>query len=335
MIKMSCKILLLWLVSLLTACGVQSSKYIYNEGMVYGTLYHFVYESPDGKDLHEEMKAKLKEYNRTFSTFDTASVISKINRNEPVKLNALFLECYRRAMEISAITGGAFDITTGPLVNAWGFGPEQRKEMTEERIDSLRKITGFRKIQLTGGKIQKEDPGMKLDMSAIAKGYTCDLLAAFLQKKGCKNYMVEIGGEVVARGKNEQGRVWTIGISKPEETAFFNNSDLQAKVHLPGHALATSGNYRNYYVKNGKKYAHTIDPSTGRPVEHNLLSATVLAENCMDADAFATAFMVLGTKKSIRLAEKMPDIKVYFIYSGADGTNQIYFSENFKKHLVK
>jgi len=172
-------------------------------------------------------------------------------------------------------------------------------------------------------------------MSAIAKGYTCDLLAAFLKKKGCENYMVEIGGEVMAQGKNEKGRVWTIGISKPDETAFFNNSDLQAKVHLSGHALATSGNYRNYYVKEGKKYAHTIAPSTGRPVQHSLLSATVLAENCMDADAFATAFMVLGREKSIRLAREIPEIKVYFIYAGEDGTNKVYFSERFKEHLVK
>ncbi len=326
--------LLIFLVAVLCSCQNAPSKYIYNEGSVYGTIYHIVYESRNGKDMHDEIKNKLGEYNRTFSTFDTVSVISKINHNKPVKINSTFLECFNRSMEISKITGGAFDITTGPLVNAWGFGPEKRKEMTPAKIDSLLKITGYKKIRLQEGKVVKENPDMKLDMSAIAKGYTCDLLAGFLAGKGCKNYMVEIGGEVVAKGKNEKGRVWTIGISKPDEMAFFNAGDIQAKVQLPEHALATSGNYRNFYVKDGKKYAHTIDPATGRPVQHSLLSATVLAGNCMDADAFATAFMVMGLEESIEIAREIPAVKVYFIYADEEGTNQVFLSDGFEDHLV-
>lgn len=327
--------LFLSLVVVFGSCSQAPSKYIYNQGFVFGTMYHIVYESPNGKDLHEEIKNELNRYNSIFSTFDSTSVISKINNNQPVEPGDIFLTCFNRAMEISEKTNGAFDITAGPMVNAWGFGPEDKKKMTQEIIDSLKEITGYQKIELRNGRIVKENPNMKLDMSAIAKGFTCDLIGNFLAEKGCENYMVEIGGEVVAKGKNEKGRVWTIGISKPDEMAFFASTDLQAKVLLPENALATSGNYRNFYVEDGKKYAHTIDPITGYPVQHSLLSATVLADNCMDADAFATAFMVLGLEKSIEIASQMPEIKVYFIYAGGEGENRIYLSESFKEHLVQ
>ncbi len=328
--------LLVFFLVLLSFTGCQKpSAYVYNEGFVYGTIYHIIYESPDGKDLHLEIKKKLAAYNRIFSTFDSTSVISRINNNQPVEPDELFIQCFTRSMEISEITNGAFDITAGPMVNAWGFGPEQRRKMTPEKIDSLKKITGFRKVRLEDGEIIKESPHMKLDMSAVAKGYTCDLIGAFLAEKGCENYMVEIGGEVVARGENEKGRTWTIGISRPDETAFFASNDIQAKVLLPEDALATSGNYRNYYVEEGKKYAHTINPKTGYPVQHSLLSATVLSDNCMDADAFATAFMVMGLEKSIEIAENIPELKVYFIYADQEGENQIYLSESFKEHIPK
>ena len=205
--------------------------------------------------------------------------------------------------------------------------------MTPEIVDSLRKITGYQKVKLTNGQIEKENPNMQLDMSAVAKGYTCDLMVDFLAEKGCENYLVDIGGEVVAKGKNEKGRIWTIGISKPDENAYFASNDIQAKVELPDNALATSGNYRNFYVEDGKKFAHTIDPKTGYPVQHSLLSTTVLADDCMTADAFATAFMVMGLERSIEIAGEHPEISVYFIYSGENGENQIYLSENFKTYL--
>ncbi len=329
------KIFLFFLLPLVfLSCTKRDSKYIYNEGFIYGTMYHIVYESPAGKDFQEAITQKLNEYNMIFSTWEEQSTISRINNNQPVTLDPLFVNCYRRSMEISRKTGGAFDITAGPLVNAWGFGPEERTSLTPERIDSLLEITGYQKITLKNGKIKKADPRMKLDMSAVAKGYTCDLIAGFLGERGCTNYMVEIGGEVVAKGKNEKGKIWTIGISKPDETAFFATGDLQAKVQLPEHALATSGNYRNFYEEDGKKYAHTIDPASGRPVQHSLLSATVLAKNCMDADAFATAFMVLGLEESKIIARENPDLMVYLIYADKEGNNQVYASESFREQLV-
>lgn len=317
------------------SCNKSSSKYIYNKGFIYGTVYSIIYESPDGKDLQEEITEKFREYTMVFSTYEKESTISKINNNEPVQMSKEFITCYNRSMEISEITNGAFDITAGPMVNAWGFGPEKKKKMTQEKVDSLIAITGYKKIRLVDGAIIKDDPDMKLDMSAISKGYTSDLIADFLIEHGCKNYMVEIGGEVVAKGINERGKTWTIGISKPDEDLMISNTDLQAKIKLPDNALATSGNYRNFYEEGGKKYAHTIDPKTGYPVQHSLLSSTVLANNCMTADAFATAFMVLGLESGIEIARSIPEIEVFFIYADEKGNNQIYMSEGFEKYIAK
>lgn len=330
------KIRLLFIILVLTgnACQNDPAKYIYNQGFIYGTMYHIVYESPNGKDFQEEITEKLAVYNRIFSTYDKESTISKINNNIDTELEPEFIICYNKAMEISEKTNGAFDITAGPMVNAWGFGPEEKAKMTTQIIDSLKAITGYWKVKLENGKIVKETPHMKLDMSAIAKGYTCDLMGEFLKRKGCENYMVEIGGEVVAKGKNEKGNTWTIAISKPDENAFFDSGDYQATIHMPDHAMATSGNYRNFYVENGKKYAHTIDPKTGYPVQHSLLSATVLADNCMTADAFATAFMVIGLEQGIEIARQNTGLEVYFIYAEEDGNNEVYMSDNFQRNLV-
>ena len=325
--------LLLLIITLINGCQNNPSKYFYNQGFVYGTLYNIVYESPEGKDYQEEITEKFREYTLIFSTYEKESTISKINNNIPVKPEKEFMICYNRAMEISEITNGAFDITAGPMVNAWGFGPEKKRHMSQDKVDSLIEITGYRKIQVENGMIVKNNPNMKLDMSAISKGYTCDLIAGFLADNGCPNYMVEIGGEVVAKGKNENGNIWSIGISKPVEDIVASNSELEAIIKLPDHALATSGNYRNFYVEDGKKYAHTIDPKTGYPVQHSLLSATVLADNCMTADAFATAFMVIGLDSGIELARTTQGIEVFFIYADNYGNDQIYMSDGFGQYV--
>jgi len=318
----------------IVSCQNSPSKYIYNKGMVYGTIYSITYESPNGIDLQEKITEKFNEYNRMFSTYDKESIISKINKNEPVELSNEFIICYEKAVEVSKITNGAFDITAGAMVNAWGFGPEEKKKMTQEKVDSLIEITGFQKIKLENGQIIKENPNIKIDMSAIAKGYTSDLIAGFLAEKGCENYMVEIGGEVAAKGINERGKTWTIGINKPDENDILGSTGLQAKVKLTDHGLATSGNYRNFYVEDGKKYAHTIDPKTGYPVQHSILSSTVVANDCMTADAFATAFMVLGLDSSIEIARNETEIEVFFIYADEQGNNQVYMSEGFGEYMV-
>lgn len=319
----------------LNACTNSPAKYIYNKGMIYGTTYTITYESPNGKDFQKEITQKLNEYNMMFSTYEKESIISKINDNTPTELTDEFITCFNKSMEVSKITNGAFDITAGALVNAWGFGPERKKHMTQEKVDSLLEITGFQKIKLQDGEILKENPNIKIDMSAISKGYTSDLIANFLSEKGCKNYMVEIGGEVAAKGINERGKTWSIGINKPDEEALFGSSGLQAKVKLTDHGLATSGNYRNFYVEDGKKYAHTIDTKTGYPVQHSILSSTVVANNCMTADAFATAFMVLGLEEGIEVSKMVPEIEVFFIYSDENGENRVYMSEGFKEYIIE
>jgi FAD:protein FMN transferase len=331
------RILTSGLTALLLTCVMpgctKPANYIYNEGQVYGTVYHVVYESPGGKDLKPEIEKEFNRLTLIFSTFNPESQISKINQNQPVKLDPLFMNCFQKAMEVSEKSGGAFDITVMPLVNAWGFGFKHKEQITGSLIDSLLQLVGYKKVKLENGRIVKENPGIMLDMSAIAKGYTCDIIGELLAGRGCKNYMVEIGGEVVAKGVNAKGNIWSIGISKPDETAYYAKEEIQAIVKLPEHALATSGNYRNFYIENGKKYAHEIDPHTGYPAEQNLLSTTVLAGDCMTADAWATAFMVLGFEKSLEILKKLPGIEVYFIYSDDSGLNKIYMSENFKKYL--
>ncbi len=301
--------------------------------MVYGTYYNIKYESPEGKDLKEDINLELAKYVEIFSHYEKDATITKINKNIDVTPEPEFVACFKRAEEISEITSGAFDITAGPLINAWGFGPEEKERMTQQIVDSLKAFTGFRKVRLENGKIVKDNPHMQLNMSAIAKGYTCDLIGEFLAKKGCENYMVDIGGEVVAKGKNDRNKVWTIGIREPNEDPF--NTDLNAAVMLPNHALATSGNYLNFYVEDGKKYAHTIDPSTGYPVQHSLLSSTVLANDCMTADAFATAFMVVGKERGVEIANNIPGLEIYFIYADENGENQVYMSDGFKQYLKK
>jgi thiamine biosynthesis lipoprotein len=309
------------------------AKYIFNEGQIYGTVYHIVYESPGGKDLKPEIDAELQRLTLIFSTFNPESQISKVNKNIPVELDSLFINCFNCSMKISELSEGAFDITVAPLVNAWGFGFTKRQKITPSLIDSLLQLTGYKKVKLENGKVVKDNPGIMLDMSAVAKGYTCDIIGWFLAQRGCRNYMVEIGGEVVAKGLNNRGITWNIGISKPDETSFYAREDIQAVVKLPEKALATSGNYRNFYIQDGKKFAHEINPHTGYPAEQNLLSTTVLANDCMTADAWATAFMVLGLEKSVEIQKKMPDIEVYFIYADESGFNKIYMSDHFREYL--
>ncbi|WP_319229122.1 FAD:protein FMN transferase [Draconibacterium orientale] len=326
-------LLLLGLILIFQACTTSTSKFIANNGTIYGTYYSIKYESPKGEDLQPAIDEELQRLSRIFSHYDKQSTITKVNNNSPVELEQEFTTCFLKAEEIAQITHGAFDITAGPLINAWGFGPEDRQKMTAEKVDSLKQICGYEKIRFENGQIVKENPHMTINMSAIAKGYTCDLIGEFLQKKGCLNYMVDIGGEVVAKGVNDKHKVWTIGIREPIENPFEN--ELSAALMLNNRAMATSGNYLNFYEEDGKKYAHTIDPISGYPVQHSLLSASVIANDCMTADAFATAFMVLGKDAGIEIARLVPGMEIYFIYADENGENQVYLSEGFEKMLRK
>lgn len=325
---------ILFLLVLACSCAPKS-QYVFNEGQIFGTIYHITYDSPGGRDLHDGIKQMMDSLNRSLSTYDPNSVISKVNKNEAVLLDPYFVTVFKKSQEVSARTEGAFDITVAPMVNVWGFGFKNKENVTAALIDSLKQLVGYEKVKLADGKIVKEHPNTMLDCSAIAKGYGVDVVAAYIRDQGCANYMVEIGGEVVAHGVNPKGAAWNIGVSKPEEDSFFKEQQLEAIVSLKDKALATSGNYRNFYVEGGKKYAHTIDPKSGYPIQHSLLSTTVLADSCMTADAYATAFMVLGLDKSIEIANSISEIEVYFIYAGDDGELKSYFSDGFKSLLLE
>lgn len=316
----------------LNACKNTPAKYVSNKGMVYGTYYSIKYNSPTGADFQQEIKEELNRQTLIFSHYEKEATISKVNDNRDVELEPEFVRCFERAMEISEISNGAFDITAGPLISAWGFGPEDRQKMTPEIVEALKDLIGYQKIKLKDGRIVKEIPEMTINMSAIAKGYTCDLMGEFLAKKGCENYLVDIGGEVVAKGINDKGKIWTIGIREPKEDPF--TEELNTALKLENRAMATSGNYLNFYEVDGKKYAHTIDPSSGYPVQHSLLSATVLANDCMTADAFATTFMVVGKDIGIEIARQVPGLEIYFIYADEKGEHQVYMSEGFGAYLM-
>lgn len=265
--------------------------YQVNQGMVFGTFYKITYQHD--KNLQKEIEAQLKSVNDALSMFDKKSIITAVNNNEPVKLNDMFVNVFKLAQSISEDTDGAFDITVAPLVNAWGFGYKSGALPSQQDIDSIRAFVGYQKVKLSGMRIQKEDARLTLDCSAIAKGYGTDVVARYFLREGIKNFMVEIGGEIVTHGVNPKRQQWSIGIEKPVEDSLAMKSELQTVLRVDDIAMATSGNYRNFYYKDGKKYAHTIDPKTGFPVQHNILSATVLAKQCAVADAYATAFMVM------------------------------------------
>ena len=216
------------------------------------------------------------------------------------------------------------------MVNAWGFGFKSGNMPTRSQLDSLRAIVGFHKVRLEGRRVKKDNPATMLDCSAIAKGFGCDVVAALLRKNGVKNYMVNIGGEIVTCGVNANRMPWRIGVTKPTDDSLSLNEENQTVLNVTDKAMATSGNYRNFYYKNGKKYAHTIDPKTGRPVQHNILSATVLANDCATADAYATSFMVMGLDKAQAVLERHPELMAYFIYSDKNGNNAVWFSPSMK-----
>ena len=301
--------------------------------MVFGTIYHITYQSDT--NYQKEIEAELQKVDHSLSPFNKTSIISCVNRNEKVKVDEMFSEVFQLAEKISGDTDGAFDITVAPMVNAWGFGFKTGNPPTRQTIDSLRAIVGFHTVSLQDGYVIKKNPKTMLDCSAIAKGYGTDVVARFLKKKGVQNFMVEIGGEIVVNGNSEKLQPWRIGINKPTDDSLNTSQAIQDVVSVSNIAMATSGNYRNFYYKNGKKYAHTIDPKTGYPVQHNILSATVFADDCATADAYATSFMVLGLDGAKKILEKHPELCAYLIYSDQKGSNQIWYSPSLQKKLGK
>lgn len=326
-------LLILIIGSIFVICQQRNTPFQKDEGMVFGTIYHITYQSDT--NYQKEIEAELQKVDHSLSPFNKTSIISRVNRNEKVKVDEMFSEVFQLAEKISGDTDGAFDITVAPMVNAWGFGFKTGNPPTRQTIDSLRAIVGFHTVSLQDGYVIKKNPKTMLDCSAIAKGYGTDVVARFLKKKGVQNFMVEIGGEIVVNGNSEKLQPWRIGINKPTDDSLNTSQAIQDVVSVSNIAMATSGNYRNFYYKNGKKYAHTIDPKTGYPVQHNILSATVFADDCATADAYATSFMVLGLDGAKKILEKHPELCAYLIYSDQKGSNQIWYSPSLQKKLGK
>lgn len=311
----------------------RSTPYQHDEGQVFGTFYHITYQNDSS--INNEILAELAKVDSALSMFNKESVISRINSGEDVKTNEMFDTVFNLAEKISDNTNGAFDITVAPLVNAWGFGFKTGNPPTKAVIDSLRSVVGYKKVALRNGHIIKKDKRVMLDCSAIAKGFGCDVVAALLRRHGIENYMVEIGGEVVTNGISEKRLPWKIGVTKPTDDSLAMDKELQTVLNVKDMAMATSGNYRNFYYRGGKKYAHTIDPATGYPVQHNILSATVLAKRCAEADAYATAFMVMGLDKAKKVLDKHPELMAYLIYSDNKGQLQVWYSPSMKGKILK
>jgi len=314
----------------------RDAPYQHNTGTIFGTVYHATYQSRH--DLRTEIERVLHKVDLSLSTFNKQSVISRINNGEQIVPDKMFIEVFNMAQQVSEKTSGAFDITVAPLVNAWGFGFKDGIMPTQTQVDSLLTMVGYEKIALRkqNGKsyVYKADDRIMLDCSAIAKGYAVDVVAAMLASRGVENYMVEIGGEIVTHGKNPKQQSWKIGVTVPEDDSLNVNTDLQTVLNVHNEAMATSGNYRNFYYKDGRKYAHTIDPKTGFPTQHSLLSATVLAPQCAVADAYATAFMVMGLEKAKQVLAENKDLAAYFIYTDEQNKTKVWYSDNIKSRMA-
>jgi len=327
------KIVYMLLVSSLFASCRQKKEYYEERGSVFNTYYQIKYQSD--KLLTDIIDAELQAFSLSLNPFNPNSILAKINRNEDVEVDQWFTVVFNKAMEVSERSNGKFDVTVAPLINLWGFGFERRDSISPEVIDSLKTFVGYRKVRLEGKRVVKDDPRLLLNFSAIAKGYASDVIAALLERQGVKNYLVNIGGEIVAKGINQQGRCWQTGINEPEDETGFLSAGIRAIVQLCSKSgIATSGDYRNFYIKDGKKYAHTIDPTTGYPAGQNILSATIVAPDCMTADAYATAFMAMGLEAACRMAEQIPEIDYYIIYSADDGSLQTNYSKGMASRLV-
>jgi thiamine biosynthesis lipoprotein len=302
-------------------------------GEAQGTYYAVTYFSEDEISYQEQIDSILMAFDESVSMWVPGSIISRINNNDTNAVpDEWFRELFLLSKEVGDETNGAFDMTIGPLVNAWGFGFEERQEMDQAIVDSLLNFVDYRRVSMKNGKIIKDAPSIKFDFNAIAQGYSVDIISGFLESAGIENYLVDIGGEVYARGLKPGEVYWKVAIEKPAENADDPRS-FEAFVNLKDRALATSGNYRKYYEKDGIRYSHTIDPSTGFPVRHSLLSVSVMADNCALADAYATSFMVMGVERAKEFLEDNEMINAYFIYSKDGGTYGTYFTDGFREWL--
>jgi thiamine biosynthesis lipoprotein len=329
-------ILIVFVVWKMRQNGSPALQMVEIRGTTMGTIgYSVKYFNESGETFEDEIDSLLKVWNLSLSTYIPESEISRFNEGTDCFNfeSDYFLPVLQASKEVFENSEGAFDPTVGPLVNAWGFGPDKSMVPDSSVVDSLLQLVGFNNIKFDESKVCKQIPGIKLDFSAVAKGYAVDVVADFLERKGIENLLVEIGGELICKGTKNEGKPWRTAIEDPSVEVYERK--ILAVVELEDRAVATSGNYRNYYVKDGVKYVHTINPSTGYPIAQTLVSASVFANNCMLADAYATAFMVLGIDKAKSVLSKNKSLDAYLIYSTENGEMITYVTEGITKNIEK
>lgn len=305
---------------LLTNCNTIEKQQFF--GNTQGSYYSITYFDEQNRDFSSDFDSIFKEIESTLSLWDENSIIRRVNRNDTsVVLNKIFIDNFNYAMRAAELSNGYFDPTIGPLVQAWGFHFKEGMEMTPEIVDSLKQLVGYRKIRIENNKIVKENPNMTLDFNAVAQGYTTDMIGDFLLSKNVNNFLVDVGGEILARGRKPNGELWKVGIEKPAENKDSERI-VQEIVELENRSIVTSGNYRKYVERGGKRYSHSLNPMTGYPAENKLLSATIIADNTAWADCLASICMVVGLEKAIEIVESSEDdIDAYFIY--VDENNEV------------
>ena len=317
------------LVALAVMAGCEKpQQYVKSSGEMLGTFMQVTALTEAGSDvIYERMMTLDKEAKASMSIFDESSLLSRVNRNETDSLDAHIIHCLELARRVTERSGGYYDVTVAPLVEAYGFAGKERS--AEVNVDSLMQFVGVEKLSIENGRLIKSDERVRIDFNSIAKGYVVDMAAEELEAMGSENYLVDIGGEVRCRGRNPQGGAWRVGIETPYDGNNVMGGSIQQVISLTDCSMATSGNYRRFYLDaQGRKVAHTIDPRTGLSAVTDLLSATVIAPTCAEADAFGTMFMAMGSERAIALAREMAadGVMVYFIVAGKGGEYKVYYS---------
>lgn len=304
---------------------------MYLEGFAQGSYYAITYYDEQGRNFQQGIDSIFHAVDMSVNLWVDSSVICKVNRNEEVELDQIFIDNFNIAQQAAELSGGYFDPTISPLVAAWGFSAKTSNlsSLTSHLIDSLKTLVDYRKVRIEDGKLIKDDPAMQLDFNAVAQGYTSDRIAAYLDSKGVKHYLVDTGGEIMAKGGKPDGKPWVVGIEKPAEN-MDDERVVQTRVPLFDKGLVTSGSTRKYVERDGKRYSHCIDPTTGYPVEHQVLSVTVLAENAVWADALASICMVMGMEKSLELIKTMEGVEAYYIFVNDKGELETFATEGFE-----
>ena len=318
------------LLAMTVSCVKQPQK-MYLEGFAQGSYYAITYFDDRGRNFQKGVDSIFHAIDMSVNLWVDSSIICKVNRNEDVILDNIFIDNFNIAQQAAELSSGYFDPTISPLVSAWGFSANTPHSslLTPHSIDSLRQLVDYRKVHIEDGKLIKENPSMRLDFNAIAQGYTSDLIGAYLESKGIINYLVDVGGEIIARGNKPDSSLWVVGIEKPAAN-WDSDRVVQQRVEIRDQGIVTSGSYRKYVERDGKRYSHCIDPTTGYPVEHNLLSATVIAETSVWADALASLCMVMGMEKSLPIINSLDGVEAYYIFVNDQGELETFATEGFK-----